>query len=161
LPSSNCRPSNAAIVFIDIFAVDSGGIIGIAVSIAIAIVIAIAFVVSAIAVVAVIVNAYHCCPIFIIQSPSSNCHPQIAAIIVIDIVSIGGGGGIIAVVFAVAITVAISSTIPVIAVIVDVALSTLLCHRCCRCSPWQPIGGSGPNHATEALPMACRWCPYP
>jgi hypothetical protein len=48
----------------------------------------------------------------------SNRRPQIAALIVIDIVSVRSGGGIIAVAVAIAITV---SPIAIVAVIFDVA----------------------------------------
>jgi hypothetical protein len=79
LSTSNRHPRIAAIVFIDIFAINGGGIIGVAVSVAIAI--AIPFAVSAIAIVAIIVDA-----IVIVQSPSSNRRPRIASVLVIDII---------------------------------------------------------------------------
>ncbi len=63
-----------------------------------------------------------CRPIVVVESPSSNHRPRIAAIVVIGIVAIGSGGGIILV--AVAIAVAVSAI-----VIVNVASSTLLRHR--------------------------------
>ncbi len=37
----------------------------------------------------------------------------------------------------------------------------LLCHcPCCR-APWLPVGGAGPNYATDTSLMACGWHPYP
>jgi hypothetical protein len=89
-----------------------------------------------------------------------------AAIIIINIVTVGSGGSIIAINVAIAVTVAVAiavtvSTIAIVAVIVDVASLTLLRHHH-RChAPWQPIGGAGPNHTTDTLPMACGWHPYP
>jgi hypothetical protein len=154
--TSTCHPWIADIVFIEIFTIDGGGIIGVAISVAVAI--GIAFTISAIAVVPIIANAYRRYPIVVVQSPSSNCRPWISAIVVIDIIWIGGGGSIIAITFAIIIAVAIS-TIAVVAIILDVALLTSLHHHRCRCAPWRHIGGSGPNHATEALPMAFGWPP--
>jgi hypothetical protein len=58
--------------------------------------------------------------------PLSNCHPRIAAVVVINIVAVGSGGGIISVAVAVAVAV---SPIAIIAVIVNVASLTSLCHR--------------------------------
>jgi hypothetical protein len=57
--------------------------------------------------------------------PSSNHRPRIAAVVVIDIVSLGSSGSIIAITVAVALAV---STIAIIAVIVDVASSMLFRH---------------------------------
>jgi hypothetical protein len=95
----------------------------------------------------------------VVQSPSSN-----ATIVVIDIIPVGGGGSSIVGAIAVAFNVTVNftaSTIAVVAIIVDVALSTLLCHhRHCH-APWQPIGGAGPNHATETFSLARGWRPYP
>jgi hypothetical protein len=86
-----------------------------------------------------------------------------AAVIIINIVAIGSRGRDIAIIIAVAVAAIVVAffTIAVIAIIINVALSMLLCHCHCRCAPWQPIGGAGPNHATDTLPMACGWCPYP
>jgi hypothetical protein len=107
-----------------------------------------------------------CCPIVVIQSPSSNCPAWIATVVFIKIVAVVGGGGTIAVAvaIAVAVTVAIAiavSTITAIAVIVKVASLMSLYQHHHHQSLWWPIGGAGPNHATEALPMACGWRPYP
>jgi hypothetical protein len=76
-----------------------------------------------------------------------------ATIVVIDIVAFGAIAIAVAVTVAVAVAVAVAvSTIAVIAVIVNVASLTLLCHHhCCR-APWQPIRGAGPNHAKEHCP---------
>jgi hypothetical protein len=144
--TSNRHSWIAAIVFIDIFAVNGGGIIGIAVAVAIAIA------VSAIPVVAVIVDAYCCFPIVVVQLPSSNRHPWISTIVVINIIWIGGGSSIIAIAFAITIAIAVSA-IAVITIIVSVALPTLLRHhRHCH-APWQPIGGSG-----QTMPQGhCPW----
>jgi hypothetical protein len=97
-----------------------------------------------------------CCPIVVIQLPLSNYRPQIAAVIDIYIIAVGGGSGIVTITIAiiVAITVAISA-IAVVAVIVNIASFTLLPNHCCCHAPWRPRGGAGPNHATQALPMAC------
>jgi hypothetical protein len=70
-----------------------------------------------------------CCPIVVVQSPSSYRRPQNAAVVVIDILSVGSGGGIITIAITIAVIAAVS-TIALIAVIVDVALTTLLHHRC-------------------------------
>jgi hypothetical protein len=70
--------------------------------------------------------SHHCHPIVVVKLPLSNCRPRIAAVVVIDIVSVGSGGGIIAVAVAVAIAI---SPIAIVAVIVDVASSTSLCHH--------------------------------
>jgi hypothetical protein len=117
--------------------------------------------------------SHHCCPIVVIQSPSSNRHPRIATVVFINIVAVIGGNGIIAVAIAIAIAIAITvaiafavsavaiSAIAVVIVIVDVASLTTLRQRHCHHAPWRPIGGAGPNHATEASPMACGWRPYP
>jgi hypothetical protein len=108
----------------------------------------------------------HCSPpIVVVQLQSSDCHPLTTAVVFIDIVAIGGGSGIITIAIAVAVALAVAitiSTIAVVAVIVNVALSMLL-HKHCPCCapPWRPIRGAGPNHATEALPMACGWRLYP
>jgi hypothetical protein len=72
-----------------------------------------------------------------------------AAAVVINIVAIGSGGSIIAITIAVTAAVAVAvviavdvSTIAVVAVIIDVASSTLL-HHCCPCHvPWRPIRGA-------------------
>jgi hypothetical protein len=66
-------------------------------------------------------------PIVIVQSPLSYCHPQNAAVVVINIVDISSGGGIITIAVTVAVAVAVSA-IAVITVIVDVASMTLLYH---------------------------------
>ncbi len=66
-------------------------------------------------------SSYRCCCITL-----SNRRPQIAAVVVIDIVAIGSGGGIIAVAVAVAVAI---SPIAIIAVIVDVASLTSLRHH--------------------------------
>jgi hypothetical protein len=68
-----------------------------------------------------------CHPIVIIQLPSSSLCPQNAAIVVIDIVSVGSGGGIVTIAITIAVITAVS-TIAVVAVIVDIAQMTLLCH---------------------------------
>jgi hypothetical protein len=96
--------------------------------------------------------SHRCHPIIVAQLPSSNHCPQIAAVIVIDIVTAGSGGGIIAI--------AVAVTIAIIVVILDITLLMSLCHCYHPQAPWWPIGGAGPNHATDALPMACGWCPY-
>jgi hypothetical protein len=64
-------------------------------------------------------------------SLSSHCccqitRPRIAAVVIINIVAVGSGGGIIAVAVAVAVAI---SPIAIVAVIVNVALLTSLCHR--------------------------------
>ena len=115
-PLFNCCPQLATVVFIDIVAIGGGGGI---IAFAIAVVIAVA--VSAIAVIAVIIDVHHCCPIFVFKLPSSNCRPQITAVVVINIAAVGSSGGIIANAIAIAVTV---STIAVVAIIVGV-------HRCC------------------------------
>ncbi len=103
--------------------------------------------------------SHHCRPIVVVQLQWLNCCPWITAIVVIDIVAISGGsGGIITIATAITITI---SAINVVAVIVNIASSTSLCHHCCWRAPWRPIWGIGPNHTTEALPMECGWCPYP
>jgi hypothetical protein len=100
-------------------------------------------------------HRYH--PIAAVQLSSLN-----AAVIVINIVAFGSGGSIITIAVAVADAVADAvSTIAIVAVIVDVASSTLLHHHHRSHAPWQPIKGAGPNHTTETLPMACGWHPYP
>ncbi len=76
--------------------------------------------------------SHHCRPIVVVKSPLSNRRPQIAAIIVINIVAVRSSGGIIAIAVAITITV---SPISIAAVIINLALSTLLCH-CCQ------MGGS-------------------
>ncbi len=65
-------------------------------------------------------------PIVVVKPPLSNHHPQIAAAVVINIVAVGSSGGISDVAVAVAIAI---SPIAIVAVIIDVASSTLLCHR--------------------------------
>jgi hypothetical protein len=70
-----------------------------------------------------------CHPIVIVQSLSSYCRPHNAAVVVIDIVSIGSGRGILTTAITVAV-IATISTIAVVAVIVDVALKTLLFYCC-------------------------------
>ncbi len=71
--------------------------------------------------------SHHCRPIIVVKSPLSNRHPQMAAVVVIDIVSVGSGGGIITIAGAVAVPIC---PISIVAIIVNVASSTLLCHRC-------------------------------
>jgi hypothetical protein len=105
--------------------------------------------------------SHHRRPIAVVLSPSSN-----AAVVVIDIVAIDGGGRNIAIVITIAVAVAFAvavavSTIAVVAVIVGVTSLMLLHHHRRRRAPWRPIGGAGPNHATDTLPMACGWRPYP
>ncbi len=70
--------------------------------------------------------SHHCCPIVIVKLLLSNRRPRTAAVIIINIVSVGSGSGIIAVAVAVAIAI---SPITIVAVIINVALSTLLRHR--------------------------------
>jgi hypothetical protein len=73
--------------------------------------------------------SHHCCPIVIVQSPLSYRHPRNAAVVVINIVSIGSGGGIITIAITIAIIAAVSA-IAIVAVTVNIALMTLLRHRC-------------------------------
>ncbi len=73
--------------------------------------------------------SHHHHPIVIVQLPSSYCRPQNAAVIVINIVSVGSGGGIVTIAITVAV-IATVSAIAVVAVIIDTASTTLLCHRC-------------------------------
>ncbi len=73
--------------------------------------------------------SHRCCPIIVIQSPTSYRRPQNAAVVVIDILSVGSGGGIVTIAINVAVIAAISA-IPVVAVIVDVASTALLRHCC-------------------------------
>ncbi len=104
--------------------------------------------------------SHRCCPIVIFQLLSSNCHPWIAVVVVINIVAVGRSGGIMIVAVSVLVAVAIA---------VSphchhhrhcwCCLSRSICHCHCCCAPWWPIRGAGPNHATEALSMACGWCP--
>jgi hypothetical protein len=66
--------------------------------------------------------SHHCWPIVVVQLPLSNCCPQNATIVFIDIVTVSGGSIIlitVAVTVAVAVTVYVSA-VAVIAVIVDV-----------------------------------------
>jgi hypothetical protein len=71
-------------------------------------------------------HCYH--PIAVIKLPSLN-----AAIVVIKIITIGGGGSIIAIAVAFAIALSIIAAIAVIFNVVSPTLSTLLRHRhCCR-----------------------------
>jgi hypothetical protein len=121
---------------------------------------------ASIVIVAVIVGIHCHRPIIVVLLPLSYCCPQIAAIIVIDIITVGGSGRIIAAAVAVAIAIAVTitiavpySTIALVPVIVNVALLTLLCHHHCQCDPWQPIGGAGPHHASEALPKHADGAP--
>jgi hypothetical protein len=75
----------------------------------------------------------------VVPSSLSNCHPLNTAIVFIDIVTISGGGGIIAVAAAVAIAAAITIAIAIaIAVAVTVAVSAVAViaviinvHPCC------------------------------
>jgi hypothetical protein len=97
----------------------------------------------------------HCCrPIVVVQSPSSYCRPLNAAVIIIDIVSVGSSSGIITIAITVAVFAAVSA-IAVIAVIVDVASMMLLCHCCIVVLFWRPIGEAGPNHSSPNCP---HWC---
>jgi hypothetical protein len=82
--------------------------------------------------------SHWCCPIIIVQLPLSNCCPQIAAVVFINIVAVVGGSGIISVAIAVTVAVALFA-ITIVAIIVDVALLMLLHQHCCCCSPWRPI----------------------
>jgi hypothetical protein len=71
--------------------------------------------------------SHHRRPIVVVKSPLSNRRPQIAAVVVIDIVAVGSGGGIISIAVTVAVTI---SPITIVAVILDVALLMSLRHRC-------------------------------
>jgi hypothetical protein len=74
--------------------------------------------------------SHHCPPIAIVQLPPSNCHPQIAIVVFINIVAIGGSSGIIAIAVSISVAIAVAiSTTAIVAIIVKVALLTLLCQR--------------------------------
>ena len=68
-------------------------------------------------------------PIVVVQSPLSYRCPRNAAVVVIDIVSVGSGSGFVTIAITIAVIAAVSA-IAVVAVIVDVASTTLLRHRC-------------------------------
>jgi hypothetical protein len=68
-------------------------------------------------------------PIVVIQLPSSYRRPRNTTVVVIDILSVGSGGGIVTIAITVAVITAVSA-IAVVTIIVDVTLTTLLCHRC-------------------------------
>ncbi len=63
-------------------------------------------------------QSHHCHPIVVFQFPLFNCHPQIAAVVFIDIVTIAVAIAIIAVAVAVAIAVAVTVTVTISAVAV-------------------------------------------
>ncbi len=52
-------------------------------------------------------------PIVVVQLSSSNCRPQIAAVVFIDIIAIVVGGGIIAIAIAVAVTIVVAVTVAI------------------------------------------------
>jgi hypothetical protein len=70
-----------------------------------------------------------CCPIVIVKLPLSYCRPRSATVVVINIVSIDSSGGIVTIAITVAVIAAVFA-ITIIAVIVDVASTTLLRHCC-------------------------------
>ncbi len=74
--------------------------------------------------------SHHCRPIVVIQLPLSYHRPQNAAVVIINIVSIGSGSGIVTITMITIAVIAAVSAIAVVAVIVDVPSTTLLCHRC-------------------------------
>ncbi len=73
--------------------------------------------------------SHRCPPIVIVQSLSSYCHPQNAAVVIIDIVSIGSGDSIVTIAITIAIIAAVSA-IAVVAATVNIALTMFLHHRC-------------------------------
>jgi hypothetical protein len=108
----------------------------------------------------------HCCrPIVVIQSPLSNCHPQILTLVFIDILAVGGGGGginAIAVAVAVAVTIAITITVAVAVATSIIAVITIIAvivdvHRCC---PILVVKSPSPNrHPLIAAVIAINIVP--
>jgi hypothetical protein len=95
--------------------------------------------------------SHRCCPIVVIQLPSSYHRPQIATVVVINIVALSSSGKIVTISITVAVAVAVS-TIAIAAVIVNALSTTLLHHHCCRHAFWRPIGGAGLNHSSPNFP---------